>query len=185
MLLTQAQLVLQEASSALDAAPSAVRGELGMLRIGVGLATIEKLLPDVLLRFRAKYPGVELRLWDMPTPNQVSALARGQIDVGFLRLPVTDARVKIRPILPVALVLAFGVRGPWRPQDELALLAGAPFITIARSTSASGHDHVIAVCRAAGFAPNIVQETHELFTMLRLVRAGMGVALAPSAQRNL
>jgi hypothetical protein len=35
------------------------------------------------------------------------------------------------------------------------------------------HDHVLAVCRAAGFAPKIVQETNELFTMLMLVRAGI------------
>jgi hypothetical protein len=31
-----------------------------MLRIGFGLATIEELLPEVLVRFRTKYPGVEL-----------------------------------------------------------------------------------------------------------------------------
>jgi DNA-binding transcriptional LysR family regulator len=40
---------------------------------------------------------------------------------------------------------------------------------------------VIVVCHAAGFAPRIVQETNELFTMMMLVRAGMGVALAPTS----
>jgi DNA-binding transcriptional LysR family regulator len=40
---------------------------------------------------------------------------------------------------------------------------------------------VIAVCRAAGFTPNIVQETSELFTMLMLVQGGMGIALAPTS----
>jgi DNA-binding transcriptional LysR family regulator len=56
-----------------------------------------------------------------------------------------------------------------------------PFITIARTTSAGFHDHVIAVCHAAGFTPNIVQETNELFTMMMLVQGGMGIALAPSS----
>jgi DNA-binding transcriptional LysR family regulator len=60
-------------------------------------------------------------------------------------------------------------------------VAGEPFISIARTTSASFYDHVVAVCRAAGFTPNIVQEANELFTVLMLVRAGMGVALVPSA----
>src|SRR5215467_7616402 len=181
VLLTRAQLVLQESSSALDATHKAVRGELGVLRIGFGLATIEKLLPDVLLRFRQKYPGVELRLRDMPTPDQLAALAGSQIDIGFVRLPITKASVEMRPILRERLVLAFGTRSPWRPRGGLDSVADAPFITIARTMSTSFHDQVIAVCRAAGFAPNIVQETNELFTMLMLVSAGMGVALAPSS----
>ena len=181
VLLTRARLLLQESSSALEATHKAVRGELGTLRIGFGLATIEKLLPDVLLRFRQKYPRVELRLRDMPTPDQLAALAASRIDIGFVRLPIRKARVEMRPILRERRMLAFGSRSPWRPRGSLASLAGVPFITIARSTSASFHDHVIAVCQAAGFAPNIVQETNELFTMLMLVRAGMGVALAPSS----
>jgi DNA-binding transcriptional LysR family regulator len=181
VLLKRARLVLQESSSALDATHKAVRGELGVLRIGFGLATIEKLLPDVLLRFRQKYPGVELRLRDMPTPDQLAALAGSQIDIGFVRLPITKSGVEMRPILRERLALAFGTRGPWRPRGGLDSVADAPFITIARTMSASFHDHVIAVCRAAGFAPNIVQETNELFTMLMLVSAGMGVALAPSS----
>jgi DNA-binding transcriptional LysR family regulator len=179
VLLTRARLVLQESSFALDAAHQAVRGELGVLRIGFGLATIEELLPEVLVRFRAKYPGVELRLQDMPTPTQVAALAQGQIDVGFVRLPVTKSRVHTRAVLRERLVLAYGAHGPWHPRGGLASLAASPFVTIARATSATFHDHVLAVCRAAGFTPKIVQETNELFTMLMLVRAGMGVALAP------
>src|SRR5215471_1347253 len=181
VLLTRARLLLQESSSVLDATHKAVRGELGTLRIGFGLATIEKLLPDVLLRFRQKYPRVELRLRDMPTPDQLAALAGSQIDIGFVRLPIRKARVEMRPIVRERLMLAFGSRSSWRPRGGLDSVADAPFITIARTMSTSFHDHVIAVCRAAGFVPNIVQETNELFTMLMLVRAGMGVALAPSS----
>jgi DNA-binding transcriptional LysR family regulator len=181
VLLPRARLLLQESSAALDVARRAARGQLGVLRIGFGIASIQKLLPDVLLRFRSSAPGVEVRLRDMSTPGQLAALRRGDIDVGFVRLPVADAAVATRPVLPERLSAALGPRSPWRPRDGLASLAREPFVTIGRSTSASYFDHVIAVCRAAGFTPNIVQETSELFTMLTLVGAGMGVALAPSS----
>jgi DNA-binding transcriptional LysR family regulator len=179
MLLSRARVVLQENAAALDAARRAVRGELGLLRIGFGIASMQTLLPDVLRRFRAAYPDVEIRLREMATADQVAALIRGQIEIGFVRLPVSDARIETRPILRERLVVALGRRTAWRARVGLASLAEEPFITIARSTSASYHDHVIAVCHEAGFAPRIVQETSELFTMLMLVRAGMGVALAP------
>src|SRR5262249_61444708 len=59
--------------------------------------------------------------------------------------------------------------------------ASEPFLTTARSRSASFYDHVLSVCAAAGFAPRIVQEADELFTVVSLVRAGLGVSLVPRA----
>jgi DNA-binding transcriptional LysR family regulator len=37
----------------------------------------------------------------------------------------------------------------------------------------------VRTCRAAGFSPRIVQEVSELFTVLNLVRADVGVSLVP------
>jgi DNA-binding transcriptional LysR family regulator len=173
--------VLQESAAALDAVQRAVRGQLGLLRIGFGIASIQKLLPDLLQRFRAAYPDVELRLREMVTADQIAGLIRGKIEIGFVRLPVSDARIATRPILHERLMVALAGRTAWRARVGLASLAAEPFITISRRASASYHDHVIAVCHEAGFSPRIVQETNELATMLMLVRAGMGVALAPSS----
>jgi DNA-binding transcriptional LysR family regulator len=117
----------------------------------------------------------------MATPAQVVALVRGDLDVGFVRLPVTHPAIDTRPILRERLVALLGTHSRWRSREGLRSASQEPFITIARATSASFHDHVIAVCRAAGFTPNIVQEANELFTMMMLVQGGMGVALAPSS----
>lgn len=180
-LLGRARPLWRDAIATLEAAQMAAQGRLGTLRIGFGIATILDLLPSALLRFRSAYPGVELRVRDMSTPGQLQALMRGDLDVGFVRLPVDDPRIVARPILHERLVAALGPKSPWRPRAGLASVAAEPFITIARTMSASFYDHVVAVCRAAGFTPNIVQEASELFTVLMLVRAGMGVALVPSA----
>ena len=181
VLLPRATRLLQESAATLEAARRAVRGQLGVLRIGFGLATIQKLLPDLLLRFRASLPGVELRLRDMATTAQVAALARGDLDVGFVRLPVSDPLIETQPILRERLVALLGGQARWNSRQGLRSTAQQPFITIARGTAAGLYDHVIAVCHAAGFTPNIVQETNELFTMMMLVQGGMGVALAPSS----
>jgi DNA-binding transcriptional LysR family regulator len=181
VLLPRAARLLQESAATLEAARRAVRGQLGALRIGFGLATIQRLLPDLLLRFRAALPGVELRLRDMATTAQVAALASGDLDVGFVRLPVSDPRIETQPILRERLVAMLGVESRWNSRHGLRSAAQQPFITVARSTAAGYYDHVIAVCRAAGFTPNIVQETNELFTMMMLVQGGMGIALAPGS----
>jgi DNA-binding transcriptional LysR family regulator len=78
-------------------------------------------------------------------------------------------------------VAAVQPRSPWRDREGLASLARAAFVVCSRGVSASYYDHVVALCRGAGFAPRIVTETNDLFSLLQLVRAGIGVALVPSA----
>ena len=85
----------------------------------------------------------------------------------------------MRPVLDERLVAALGPRSPWVPRLGLRSVAAEPFIIIARARSASFYDHALSVCAAAGFAPRIVQEASELFTVLSLVRAGLGVSLVP------
>jgi DNA-binding transcriptional LysR family regulator len=133
----------------------------------------------VLLRFRRAHPGVQLQLRDMSTPDQIEALVAREIDVGFVRLPVSEGRLVVRPVLDEHLVAALGPHRPWNARQGLRSVAGEPFIIISRDRSASFYDHVLGVCAAAGFTPRIVQEANELYTVLSLVGAGLGVSLVP------
>jgi DNA-binding transcriptional LysR family regulator len=140
--------VLQEAAATVALSQRAVRGEAGLLRIGFGIASILGLLPNVLLRFRRAHPDVELQLRDMSTPEQIAALGAGDIDVGFVRLPVSDPRLVVRPVLDERLVAALGPRSPWRPRLGLRSVASEPFIIIARARSASFYNHALGICAA-------------------------------------
>lgn len=171
--------LIAEASAALALTERAARGEAGLLRIGFGIAIIFGLLPEVVLRFRRAHPSVQIHLRDMSTPDQVDALVSGDIDVGFIRRRVDDDRLQTRHVLSERLVVAIGPHSRWSAGAGLRSLAAEPFIVLARPRSASFYDHVLSVCAAAGFAPRIVQEADELFTLLSLVRAGLGVSLVP------
>jgi DNA-binding transcriptional LysR family regulator len=167
--------LMAEVSATLALTEQAVRGEAGLLRIGFGIATIFGLLPDVVQRFRRAHPDVQLHLRDMSTPDQIDALVRGEIDVGFIRHRDVDDRLHLRHVLDERLVAALGPHSRWNRRAGLRSAATEPFIIIARSRSASFYDHVLSVCAAAGFAPRIAQEADELFTVVSLVRAGLGV----------
>src|SRR6266851_2161807 len=179
LLAERGRLLLRESAATVALSQRAARGEAGRLRIGFGIASIIGLLPDVLLRFRRSHPGVQLQLRDMSTPDQIEALAAREVDVGFVRLPVAEDRLIVRPVLDERLVLAIGPRSPWNARIGLRSVSAEPFIIIARARSASFYDHALSVCAATGFAPRIVQEANELFTVLSLVGAGLGVSLVP------
>jgi DNA-binding transcriptional LysR family regulator len=179
LLASRSRHLIAEASATLALTGRAARGEAGLLRIGFGIASIFGLLPEVVRRFRRAHPEVQLHLRDMSTPDQISALVSGEIDVGFIRHRATDERLRMRHVLDERLALAVGPSSRWNTRVGLRSLASEPFIIIARSRSASFYDHVLSVCAAAGFAPRIGQEADELFTILSLVRAGLGVSLVP------
>jgi DNA-binding transcriptional LysR family regulator len=185
VLLERTRLLLREADRTIELSREAVRGEAGLLRIGFGVASITHLLPRVLLRFRRTHPKVQIEMRDMSSPAQAEALRRGEIDLGFVRQPLLDDEIESLPILHERLAAAVGTPASWRDGVGLRSLALEPFVVCSRSISASYYDHVIAVCRAAGFAPRIVTETNDLFALLQLVRAGVGVALVPSAAADM
>ncbi len=185
ILVERARALLRETGLALDASRRAVAGEAGLLRIGFGAASVARLLPEILLRLRRAHPGVQIAMRDMASPAQIEALRREEIDLGFVRMPVTDPQLEALPALHERLVAAVGPRSAWRDADGLRSLAREPFVLCSRAVSTSYYDHVGALCRAAGFAPRIVTETNDIFSQLHLVRAGIAVALVPSAAASM
>ena len=179
----RARRLLREAEVAEQMARLAVNGKAGVLRIGFGIGSLAAGLPDMLMRFRQQFPEVQVFMRDMSTPNQIEALHQGDIDVGFVRLPVESAELVTVPVLEEMLVAAIPRGMSYR--KGLFDLRNEPFVVISRSSSVSFFDHLVQTCRAAGFSPRIVQEVNELLTVLFLVQAGAGVSLVPSSASRM
>jgi DNA-binding transcriptional LysR family regulator len=176
-----AKRLLRELETALVLAREASEGRAGTLRIGFGIASVSEILPRTIIRFRRAYQRVELQMEDMSTPAQISALLEGRIDIGIVRMPVAHPELDSFPLFRERLVAATPRAIPYQPRYGLASLRDRSFVLQPRSASETFHDHVLAVCQRAGFTPRIVQEASELFTILNLVRAGLGVSLVPSS----
>jgi DNA-binding transcriptional LysR family regulator len=181
VLIPLAQRLLRESEAVFDLAREAAEGRAGTLRIGFGIASVSEFLPRTILRFRRAFPHVELQMRDMSTPSQVAALLEAKIDIGIVRVPIARAELATLPLFRERLVAATPHGIPYKPRQGLATLRERPFIFLPRAVSETFHDHVLAVCRRAGFTPRVVQEASELFTILNLVRAGLGVSLVPSS----
>lgn len=190
--MTPAGVLLQERATNLLAEAAhieaisrmAMRGEAGALRVGLGLGAVTAGVPNVLMQFRKRYPHVHVTVRDMASAEQLAALRREEIDVAFVRLPVAEsAGLRITPVIEERLEVV--TKSTERFRGKLRDVADQPFIILSRSTSGAYHEHVLATCRAAGFHPRVVQEANQIYTILVLVAAGLGVALAPSSARHM
>ena len=156
VLLLQARRMLSDAEGIERATRLALKGEAGTLRVGFGIAVLARGLPEVMLRFRQRYPAVDLSVKNMSTSDQLQALTDRSIDVGFVRLSIHAAHIETSPIGKKRLMIVLGEQDADVP-DGLAGLSRAPFILPCRADSPSFYDHVLRTCRAAGFVPRIVQ----------------------------
>jgi DNA-binding transcriptional LysR family regulator len=181
VLLQHARQIIEDAESAERITRLALRGGAGTLRVGFGIAVLARGLPGLMLRFRKRFPNVDLSVRNMSTSDQIQALIDKRIDVGFVRLPIRTEDIETVPIVRERLMIVLSDHSAHDAKKGLTALSNAPFIIPCRADSASFYDHVFRTCRAAGFMPRVVQETDVFFTALNLVRAGLGVSIAPSA----
>ena len=185
VLLPLALSLLSGSETALQRTREAVQGRAGTLRIGFGIASASQILPRTILRFRRAYPQVELQMRDMSTPSQVAALLSATIDVGILRMPVEHRELHSFPLFRERLVAVVPRSVQYDSRSGLVSLRDRSFIQLPKTTSITLHEHLARVFNRAGFTPRIVQEANELFTILNLVRAGIGVSLVPSAAMRM
>ena len=129
-------------------------------------------------RASAALPDVQLQLRDMSTPDQMGASPTARLtSASCVSRSRAIASSSARCSTSVSC-WRLGPRSPWTARTGLRSVA-ASRSSSSRSRSASFYDHALSVCAAAGFAPRIVQEASELFTVLSLVGAGLGVSLVP------
>lgn len=159
-------------------------------RLGIGFvaSTLYGYLPEVIRHYRAARPGVELTLLEMTTIEQVAALKEGRIDVGFGRIPFSDAaieRVVLRnEQLCVALPLAHKLSSR-TGSLKLAELADDTLVVYPRLPRPSYADQVLALFRDRDIKPAAVHEVRELQTALGLVAAETGICIVPGSVERL
>jgi len=184
--LAQARRALTESDRAIRLARLAAQGDRGEVSISVLPAVAVTLLPAIVRSYRDAYPAIEVTISESFDTEQLTALAAGRIDVGFLRAAAAPPGIRLETLLtePVMAALPADHRLARRDRIALSELADEPFVFFPRHRSVLAYDEFIASCRAAGFSPDIVQEASGI-SALGLVAAGLGVTVVASSYQAL
>ena len=183
----EARLTLARAAEAVEHARRADRGEVGRLAVGFLPATTYTLLPLILRDFKTRAPGVKLDLRELSRPQQLDELRRGEIQVGLLRPPVSEAELASEMVLEEPFVLAIPASHPLVALQRVPArrLAQEAFVMFPRLAGHVFHDQVMGFCLRAGFTPQVAQEVRQIHTVIGLVSAGIGVALVPASAATM
>jgi len=180
LFLEEARRTLSHANQAVHVARRAGRGELG--RLSVGFVPVCGVIPHAVRRFVRRFPSVSLSLRGMASAAQLTAIEAGDLDVGFVHMPVDRGDLAVEEVQRHRLMAAMPTRHRLSRLRSVAWrsLEGEPFIGFPRPSAPGAYDAIMTLFRQAGFGPNVVHETDSLLARLRLVGAGVGVSLLPA-----
>jgi DNA-binding transcriptional LysR family regulator len=176
-----ARRTLAEAERAVVSAKRAASGDVGQLRVAFSWSSRYETLPTLGQAFRARHPDVELLAQEMWNTQMVPALRSGAVDVAVALCPerapdIVDEVVRSEPVVAV-------VRNdhPLAGDDAIRLddLAGESFVFFPRELAPRLHDVLIALCRGAGFEPQVDSGSFHTGWDLGILGHSRAVALAP------
>ncbi len=187
--LTEARDILLRLHRAGELAKRAARGETDRIKLGFVSAVLSPELVGIFTRFGKRHPHIRMQLYDLLPSEQVEALARGEIEAGFIGV----APEKLPPGLEVTrwreeeLLVFLPPNHPLaaRKEVKLAELADEPFVMISAEAAPAYHNHLQRCCFEAGFRPRIVQEAERAQAVAALTAAGAGVAILPASLQRI
>lgn len=181
--LVEVQRTLAALQSARDAV-SAVEGLLrGTLTIGIMQRFVSRVdLPFLLGRFRAEYPGVQLKLVQDGSSTLMEGIHAGRLDLAVLGLtgPAPEGVVTTL-LLREPLFIAFPPNHPLASRRRIAFqdLSEENFVDLQPGRALRTiTDRAFA---AAGIYHRTVCEASDASTLLELVANGVGIGLVPQS----
>jgi len=182
VLYREAQALLRQSEAVGTLVQRVDAGLRGRLRIGFVGSMLYRGLPDLLGSMRAALPDVEHVLTELNSHDQLEAVRRGELDLGFIHANPAPGEVRTLDLMAEPFVLCVPDSHPLARRRRVALktLAKEDFILFAREASPNYHETVLSLCVTAGFHPVIRHEVRHWLSVAALVSQGLGVSIVPA-----
>jgi DNA-binding transcriptional LysR family regulator len=183
------RLLLRHASSivarlqAAQADLQALRaGDSGTIRVGTFQSAGARVLPEIMRRFTEQWPQIDVTLVELEDDAITVAIERGEIDVGFVLLPVGDHPLDTVELLrdPYVLIVPAG-SALADEEPSLRRIVDEPLVGFRECVAV---EPIEAAFRAEGLEPSWAFRSNDNPTVQALVAAGVGVAVMPRLTVN-
>ena len=181
--LAEAREVPDRVARAGAAARAVAAGQRGRLDIGFTGSMVYRDMPRIVRAFGQRAPGIEVRLCEMSSSEQIEALLHRQLHAGFVNVSAVPPRLASLPLAADHFVCCLPDDHALAQESAVALpaLAQESFVMFARDVAPANHDNVIALFHRAGIHPHTRHAARQWLTVVSLVALRLGVALVPAS----
>lgn len=185
----EAATILHQLRRAAEAARRAAAGETDRLEIGFVSAVLSSELVEVFATYRRENPNVRLILHDLLPADQLAALEKGELDLGFVGVApeVVPSSLSITTWRDERLMVYLPADHPLakRKRIRLSSLKDEPFVLVSPEAAPAYSLLVKRLCQEAGFRPAIVQEVMRAQAAAAMTVAGSGISILPESLNRI
>ncbi|HET7420843.1 MAG TPA: LysR substrate-binding domain-containing protein [Candidatus Dormibacteraeota bacterium] len=153
-------------------------GHAGSLRVGIYQSVANKVLPEVVRRFRARWPRVDVQVTESTYDNDlVSAVERGDTDLSFAIEPIASGPFEVRRLMSDPYVIVAAAGSPLaRIRPRATDLAAVPMVAYRHGTRGDSAEEFLL---GRGVRPRVVFRSTDNGTVQAMVASGLGFSLSP------
>jgi LysR family transcriptional regulator, benzoate and cis,cis-muconate-responsive activator of ben and cat genes len=160
------------------------KGTAGRLDVGLVGSGMLSIVPEILRRYSAAHPDVDVVLLHGSRFAQLDALHQNRLLIAFDRHLPDAPDLVVEVVATETQVLALREDNPLASYRvvPIELVRDQPMI-LARDASHSGR--IAALCRANGFEPRVGQRAGDIVSGLAMIANGFGVDIVPESVKAL
>ena len=176
----RARMILREADEIKNIARRAKDPASGTVKIGIFPTLGPYLLPHVVPQIVAKFPKLELMLFEEKTEVILKKLHDAELDAGILALPIHDDTLHSEFLFEEPFVLAVPASHPMAKQKKVKLADLAEERLLLLDDGHCLRDQALEVCQLAGATERSGFRATSLETLRHMVSANVGITLLPA-----
>ena len=145
-----------------------------LIRIGTFTSVSRNLLPPMMKRFKEKYPDVRFVLRQGEYTSIPQWIRQGEIDFGFVNQDAVEG-MKTHLLYEDHMLAVLPQGHPLSEKSSLSLrdISREPLILLDEGE----HSVLLDAFHSAGLTPNLAYEVYDDYTILSMVRQGLGISV--------
>ena len=185
IVIENAQKILKMASQMEDSITAAKDLKQGEVRFGFTSVVGTMYLPELLVKFQEKYPGIDLHLIEEGGARLKDMTEKGELDIAIVLRPVHSEHLNEIPIIRDQFAVCIPEGHPWSDRDEVTMedFKNVPFITFNEHFSV--YNLIMERFRAANTHPQIAFAGADGQFIYKYTLASGHVAIMPKSMIEL
>ncbi len=180
-----ASSVFERMTQGIQAARDAAGLYADKMRIGSIYSLTAQLVPRIFIDMKSRCPNLNTEFVLGPNNDLTDKLKRGQVDATLMAILSHDPEIETVDLFEDMIYFAAPAGSCYAACETIGLDAvrDEPFVSLSGGFATSKGFH--EAFKLAGFLPRITMEVGDIFSVMNLVKGGIGYSLLPGRVRNL
>jgi LysR family transcriptional regulator, malonate utilization transcriptional regulator len=156
-----------------------------IIKIGSLYSLTIKTVPTIIIGMKLRKPTLQTELTLGSNDDLLQRIKQGAADAALMAIPQGEPDIESIPLFQDDIFFAAPAGSKYADLEAVDLSACAEERFVSLTEGFVTYDGFVEAFRVAGFAPNIVMEVGDIFSLMNLVSGGIGCTLLPGRVRDV